>query len=183
MPAFGLLLICALAATSVAASPAIVEAQCIARSANFNALPGDLLRAIRDQEGGRVGAWSENADGSIDYGVMQINSRWLRQLSPLGYTAQRLTYDACASIAAGAWILAHALADHGAWNDANVDPRRYWAAVGDYHSHTTARNRSYARQVWARYAGRVPRSSSASPIPSSTGMERVAAEQYRGATP
>jgi len=177
------MLTCGLATTSVAASPALDESQCIARSARYNAVPVDLLQAIRDREGGRVGEWSRNTDGSIDYGVMQINSRWLTRLAPLGYTARRLTDDACASIAAGAWILAHALADNGAWNLANVDPRRYWAAIGNYHSHTAERNQHYARQVWGRYVGRVTRPSPASPRPLSGRSDRQAADQYHGATP
>lgn len=127
------------------------EARCVEVAARHYLLPSALLRAIRSQEGGSSGAWRMNADGSVDYGVMQINSRWLPQLAREGYTASVLTYDACACIAAGAWILARALADRSAWNRADADARAYWRAVGDYHSHTPQRNRRYAEQVWTRY--------------------------------
>lgn len=127
------------------------EARCLKSSAHYYSLPLALLKAIRVSEGGSVGGWRRNADGSLDYGVMQINSRWLPRLAQAGYTAQVLVYDACASIAAGAWILAQALAERGAWNRGDVDPSAYWRAVGNYHSRTPPRNRRYAEQVWARY--------------------------------
>ncbi len=127
------------------------EAACLEVSARYNQIPVNLLRAVRWQEAGRVGDWHVNADGSVDYGVMQINSRWLPLLTPLGYSAGTLTYDACANIMAGAWILAQALEKYGAWNRSRFDGRVYWRAVGDYHSHTPNLNRTYAEQVWARY--------------------------------
>jgi hypothetical protein len=127
------------------------EAQCLENAARYYSLPLGLLRAIRRSEGGSTGGWRRNADGSLDYGVMQINSRWLPRLARAGYTAQVLVYDACASIAAGAWILAQALAEGGAWNRGDVDPSAYWRAVGNYHSRTPPRNRRYAERVWARY--------------------------------
>lgn len=127
------------------------EARCIEASASYNRIPAALLRAIRLQEGGRAGGWHTNPDGSVDYGVMQINSRWLPLLTPKGYNAGALTYDSCASVAAAAWILSHALAQYGAWNRSEINGNVYWRAVGDYHSHTPARNRGYAEQVWNRY--------------------------------
>lgn len=133
------------------ALPASREAQCIDASARYYSLPVALLRAVREQEGGVVGQWRVNTDGSVDYGVMQINSRWLPRLERAGYTASVLTYDACASIAVGAWILAQALASRDAWNRPDSNPERYWRGVGEYHSHTPHRNRAYAEHVWARY--------------------------------
>ncbi len=127
------------------------EAPCMESAARYYSLPIALLRAIRAQEGGSAGAWSLNTDGSVDYGVMQINSRWLPRLEQRGYTARALVYDACASIVAGAWILAHALADHDAWNRTGVNPTVYWRAIGNYHSRTPQLNRTYAEQIWARY--------------------------------
>ncbi len=123
------------------------EGACLQVSARYNRIPVDLLRAVHRQEAGRVGGWHVNADGSVDYGVMQINSRWLPVLAPQGYIAPVLTYDACANIMAGAWILAQALEWGGAWNHSGIDGRVYWRAVGDYHSHTPRLNRAYAEQV------------------------------------
>jgi hypothetical protein len=150
-----LVLITALTCARTAAeTPA--ELRCIEASARYNRLPPALLLAIRRQEGGRVGFWQENPDGSYDYGVMQINSRWLPTLQPRGYAASALVYDACACIAAGAWILARALAAHGTWNMPSAGARAYWQAVGEYHSRNPALNRAYAEQVWARYVRLIP---------------------------
>lgn len=141
---------------SAASTVAANELHCIDASARYNSLPTGLLLAVRRQEGGRAGFWRRNADGSFDYGVMQINSRWLPVLEPSGYTASALTYDACASIAAGAWILSQSLAARRSWNRPGADPFAYWHAVGDYHSHTPALNRGYAERVWSRYWRDVP---------------------------
>lgn len=151
-------LVLTLSASPAAAQtlPASHEAQCIEAAARYNAVPVALLRAIREQEGGTVGSWHVNADGSLDYGVMQINSRWLPLLSRSGYTASVLVYDACASINVGAWILAQALANRGAWNHDGAVPDAYWRAVGEYHSRTPRRNRAYAEQVWSRYLRAAP---------------------------
>ena len=131
------------------------EGRCIETSARYNGIPTALLAAIRSQEGGRVGTWHVNADRSVDYGVMQINSRWLPLIVAKGYTAGALTYDACASIAAGAWILAQSLAASGAWNSIDPDDRIYWRAVGSYHSRTPSLNRAYAELVGRRYRTKI----------------------------
>jgi soluble lytic murein transglycosylase-like protein len=127
------------------------ELKCIEASARFNGISPQLLLAVRQQEGGRPGFWHRNANGSFDYGVMQINSRWLPVLAPRGYTAAVLTDDVCASIAAGAWILAKTLFAHSVWNLADADPMAFWKAVGEYHSFKPGLNRTYAELVWARY--------------------------------
>lgn len=138
--------------TVICATQNSVERICLSRMAARFEVPVALLTAVREQEGGRVGSWHANADGSFDYGVMQINSRWLPQLELQGYSAKLLTYDACASIAAGAWILSNALADAGVWRTDAADPHAYWRAVGRYHSLTPSLNRAYAEGVWARYS-------------------------------
>ncbi|GAC1632180.1 MAG: hypothetical protein NVS9B10_26360 [Nevskia sp.] len=138
--------------TVICATQNSVERICLSRMAARFGVPQALLAAVREQEGGRVGGWNANADGSFDYGIMQINSRWLPQLELQGYSAKVLTYDACASIAAGAWILSNALADAGVWRKDAADPHAYWRAVGRYHSRTPSLNRAYAEGVWARYS-------------------------------
>lgn len=126
------------------------QAACFEAAARYYKLPVSLLRAVRSIEGGSVGMWNVDADGSIDYGVMQINSHWLPVLAAKGYTAGALTYDACASIFAGGWILAQTLTAHHAWNRADVNADAFWRGVGDYHSHTPRLNRDYAERVWRR---------------------------------
>lgn len=146
-----------LVVAGVAHASAADEARCIEISARYNHLPPGLLLAVRQQEGGQAGYWRLNQDGSYDYGVMQINSRWLPVLASSGYSASAMIYDTCASIAVGAWMLAQALASHRVWNQPDAEPHAYWRAVGDYHSHTLRLNRGYADQVWRRYKQHSPK--------------------------
>lgn len=124
---------------------------CMVHAAHYFHVPLPLLQAVRAQEAGRVGMAQLNMDGSYDYGVMQINSRWLPRLEPAGYTAAVLIDQECANVVAGTWILANELKRAGAWGHRQPEPRAFWRAVGAYHSRDPIRNREYAEQVWQRY--------------------------------
>jgi len=65
---------------------------------------------------------------SIDIGLMQINSRWLRQepFRSLGYQQAHLM-DPCTNVKVGAWVLANNFKVHGAT----------WEAVGAYNAACT----------------------------------------------
>lgn len=84
--------------------------------------------------------------GSVDLGLMQINSSWLPVLARHGITRERL-FDPCTSITVGAWILADLFARYGVT----------WEAIGAYNAACvrlepaacTARRASYARKVEA----------------------------------
>ena len=124
---------------------AIPYLACMAAAAAFYHLPPRALPAIQLVEGGAVGSFSRNRDGSEDYGVMQVNSVWLAPLArlsrlPPGAVRQRLIGDPCFNIAAAAAILRTRLdARHG----------DLMLAVGDFHSQTPALNRRYQAQVMA----------------------------------
>ena len=116
---------------------------CMALVAQIYHLPPRVLPAIQHVEGGTPGDVSHNADGSDDYGVMQVNSRWLPALSaysslPPAVVRARLIADPCFSIAAG-----------GAIFRAYLDEARgdLMLAVGYYHSHTTTLNLTYQAKV------------------------------------
>ena len=69
---------------------------CMALVASIYQLSPRVLPAIQRVEGGVAGMVSPNTDGSEDYGVMQVNSRWLPALSaytglPREEVRQRLT--------------------------------------------------------------------------------------------
>ena len=106
-------------------------------------LPPRVLPAIQAVEGGRPGITHRNTDGTLDLGVMQINTRWLEPLAR--YTATtpaivfvRLRDDACYNIAAAGAIM------RGALDETRGDLLR---AVGNYHSHTPHLNLAYRAQV------------------------------------
>jgi len=106
-------------------------------------LPPRVLPAIQGVEGGRPGTVHPNADGTLDLGVMQINTRWLQPLSRYTRTApdtvfRRLRDEPCYNIAASGAIMRTYL------DETNGDLLR---AVGDYHSHTARLNLAYRVQV------------------------------------
>ena len=116
---------------------------CMALVASIYHLPPRVLPAIQRVEGGAVGNVSHNTNGSDDYGVMQVNSRWLPALSalsglPIEAVRERLISRPCYNIAAGGAILRSYLDEtHG----------DLMLAIGDYHSHTVTRNLDYQAKV------------------------------------
>jgi hypothetical protein len=109
-----------------------------------------LLAAIANVESGfnasAVNGSHAERTGSVDLGLMQINSTWLPVLARHGITREHL-FDACTSVNVGAWILAGLFARYGAT----------WEAVGAYNAACvrlaaaacTARRVGYARKVEA----------------------------------
>ena len=118
---------------------------CMALVANFYHLPPRVLPSIQLVEGGQVGSISHNADGSDDFGVMQVNSLWLRPLAEVSHlppeqVRARLIGDACFNIAAaGAIFRVYLTETHG----------DLMQAVGNYHSHTPGLNLAYQQRVLA----------------------------------
>ena len=106
------------------------RAACMARSAAAYKLPLVLLQAIAKTEGGTTGTVSRNKNGSVDMGVMQVNSIHLQsaphRFLARGVTAQQLINDDCINIAAGASILRYEI-------DRAPD---FWTGVARYHSRT-----------------------------------------------
>ncbi len=106
-------------------------------------LPPRVLPSIQAIEGGRVGLMHSNKDGSVDLGVMQINTLWIGPLArftglPDANVRDRLLNNSCFNIAAAGLIMRTYL------NETKGDLLR---AVGDYHSHTPVLNLSYQAKV------------------------------------
>ena len=116
---------------------------CMTLVASLYHLPPRVLPAIQRVEGGRPGLVHRDADGTLDLGVMQINTRWLQPLARYTRTNAptvfaRLRDAPCYNIAAAGAIMRTDLdAAHG-------DLLR---AVGDYHSHTHDLNLDYRGRV------------------------------------
>ena len=101
-----------------------------------------LLRAIAKVESsGNPSAIGKNTNGSTDYGLMQINSQHLAELSRYNITANALM-EPCLNIKVGAWILAKSVAVHGPT----------WRAIGAYNAggnqNREAQRQAYAHKVW-----------------------------------
>lgn len=97
----------------------------------------DLIRALMKVEGG-CGVIAVNANGSRDYGCMQINSSHLRTLSAYGIGADALQLNDCQNILVGTWILQSELVRGG----------DLWQSIGNYNSRTPRHNQAYQLRVW-----------------------------------
>lgn len=122
---------------------AVPYVACMALVAQIYALPPRVLPAIQRTEGGRPGLVSGNANGSEDYGIMQVNSVWLPTL--VRYTGldaatvrDRLLNRDCFNIAAAGLIFRTYL------DEAKGDLMQ---AVGNYHSHTPVHHFAYRTKV------------------------------------
>ena len=117
------------------------HADCLDDAAAYYRLDPHLVRAIAWHESGmRPTAVNRNTDGSVDIGLMQINSSWLPTLERAGISSQSL-WDACVNAYVGAWILSS--------NIARLGPT--WKAVGAYNATSPAKQLKYANQIYARW--------------------------------
>lgn len=107
-----------------------------------------LLRAIATVESGLRSTATNTSHvgttGTLDHGLMQINSAWLPTLKRYGIDVQGLSQP-CTSIEVGAWILADLIKRHG----------NSWDAVGAYNAACTQLKGEACRQARARYTWKV----------------------------
>lgn len=112
--------------------------RCFATVGSYYHINPLLLRAIaRTESRFNPAAINRNGDGSVDLGLMQINSQWLPTLAQAGIDAHRLLSDPCLNVAVGALIL-------------RDDIKRYgvsWKAVGAYNAASPEKRVRYAAKV------------------------------------
>lgn len=98
----------------------------VSASHRFN-LPPEALLSQAMVEGGKVGEVASNKNGSFDLGIMQVNTLWLKEASPLksylNFTS--LANDICTNAHTAAWILSSLVLKTGG---------DIWKAVGMYHN-------------------------------------------------
>ena len=141
----------ALVVAVVTVGPALATApggreDCWTQAARRHGVNPHLLVAIAEVESGlRADAVGRNRDGSVDLGLMQINSRWLPELRRHGLSAADLMHP-CVSVHVGAWVLAQAMRRHG----------NTWTAVGAYHAGPGPHRDRYVRRVQLALARRMP---------------------------
>lgn len=131
---------------------------CADAFAEVYAVPRVVIEAVAEQEGGRPGLVVENDNGTVDVGIMQINSAWFEPGNPVdlgerGITLARVRDDACLNIAIGTWILNRYHARMGGhWGRAisayNAGPGN-WRAGIDYAHAVNAR----IQRRWSAYRG------------------------------
>jgi len=120
--------------------PHMASAFCFEKAGIEYGISPLLLRSIAQHESGmNPAAVCRNANGTYDFGLMQINSRWAKVLGAEHWT--RLG-DPCINVRTGAWVLARCMRRHG----------YTWKAVGCYHSNTPGRRERYASRIAALMA-------------------------------
>jgi len=111
--------------------PACAHAFCFHKAGQRYGVSPDLLRAIAKKESNlNPSATNHNGNGTIDIGLMQINSIWADQLGP----TWDYLFDSCTNVMAGAWIPSQCIRDYGST----------WQAVDCHHSRTPTRRDAYA---------------------------------------
>ncbi|WP_186170321.1 lytic transglycosylase domain-containing protein [Burkholderia gladioli] len=114
---------------------------CLIDAARYQNVDPILVLAIaRHESGMRADAVNRNSNGSVDLGLMQINSRWLPALRSYGVDAQQLM-DPCVNSYGGVWILKQAIARYGAT----------WQAVGAYNAASPAKQQRYIARIYPLY--------------------------------
>lgn len=133
---------------SAADAPKPVEVRtrgCLLAAAEVHRLPPAMLVILLKVEGGRLGHVSQNTNGTVDIGPMQVNTIWVGKVAAHWRATPEAAYLAlrdnlCANLEGGAWILAQAMAE------ARGD---FWNGVGIYHSHNPDHRERYLRLVLA----------------------------------
>ena len=114
--------------------PTYTHAFCFQEAGQRYGVSPSLLRAIAQAESNlNPFATNHNGNGTVDVGLMQINSIWADQL---GSTWNDL-FDPCTNVMVGAWILSRCIQDYGST----------WQAVGCYHSRAPAKRDAYAARI------------------------------------
>jgi soluble lytic murein transglycosylase-like protein len=122
---------------ALASASTLAHADCFDEAARYQKVNPLILRAIAWQEShNRPDAVHRNANGSIDYGVMQINSVHLPVLSQYGISSSTLM-EPCKNVYIAAWHLRQKMNKYG----------NTWAAVGAYHSETPTLRDQYALAI------------------------------------
>lgn len=125
---------------------------CFSEAGQRYGVDPELLKGIAKVESS-LNANAMNTDHwaatkSIDIGLMQINSRWLKKgtLASLGYTKEHLL-EPCTNVMVGAWILANNFKTYGV----------SWDAVGAYNASCTRLSQDDCKRVRSNYAWKVYR--------------------------
>jgi lysozyme-related protein Hpa2 len=121
---------------ALAAAPAAV-ADCIDDAARYQHVDAHVLRAIAFHESRMQAATlARNTNGTVDIGVMGINSVHLGELATYAIGPTNLR-DGCVNAYIGAFYLRKKVDKYG----------NTWRAVGAYHSETPALGASYATAI------------------------------------
>lgn len=122
-----------------------VTLACVMSAASLQHVPSVVVLSLMKTEGGRVGHWTTNSNGSHDLGPMQINdTTWVPRLARMQFHGNErkaeaaLIYDGCYNVSVGAYIFRRYLDQAGG---------NLGVAIGYYNSH----NPYYADRYRVRF--------------------------------
>ncbi|QJU42329.1 transglycosylase SLT domain-containing protein [Serratia marcescens] len=128
-------------------SLSLTYANCWSYASQKFGIEARLLASIAQVESGmNPEAIGKNKNGTIDVGIMQINSIHFPRLNRMGIDSNQLQKDPCLAVIVGASILSNMMQVYGYG----------WEAVGAFNA-GTAKDRhdlriKYAKKVWAVYS-------------------------------
>lgn len=113
------------------------RADCFLEAARYQQVSPIALRGIAMVESSmNPKAMNRNKNGSIDYGLMQVNSIHLPELKRYKIRRHDLM-NTCKNIYVAAWLLRRSMNKYG----------NTWRAIGGYHSNTPGEREEYAEKV------------------------------------
>lgn len=114
---------------------------CFRRAAQIYHLNACLLETVGKQESHlNPNAIHKNLDGSYDIGIMQLNTRTIRNIHDPRLTREAI-FDPCTNIYVGAWILKQSIMRHG----------QTWSAVGYYNASSQEKRHLYEQIIASKY--------------------------------
>ena len=146
--------------------PETVKNECLTDAARSFGIDRDLVFTLFDNEGGKIGSFVLNTNGTWDIGPMQINSSNLAEVKSHfpAITWRELAYDACASFWVGTWWLHRKIIDR----KGNV-----FEGIADYNSKTPRVRANYIFKFMERYNRRLQRNGKMMQLNAWTGLDRV----------
>lgn len=115
--------------------PASAAAFCFEEAGTIYGISQELLKSIaRIESGMNAEVINRNANGSKDFGVMQVNSAWVDVLE---LSTEKLVSDPCYNVMTGAKILKTCIVRYG----------YTWEAVGCFHANSRNKRVSYSWKI------------------------------------
>lgn len=118
-----------------------VPIECINQSAIYYNIPATLIISVLLTEGGYVGTATKNHNGTFDYGPMQVNTIWLKELAKYGIRREDIQYNACINVQVGTWILSQKI----------FESNEVKHGIGGYNSYSLPQNMKYRNKVTGIY--------------------------------
>lgn len=141
---------------------------CFDEAGNRFMLSPRLLESIAAIESGmNPVARNQNRNGSTDFGLMQVNSYWIKAAN---LDKERLLNDACYNTLAGARVLRGCVDRYG----------NSWEAVGCYNASSSEKRKSYAWKIYRQLVSETKKKQQTTPPPKPIESTILLAERSNG---